>query len=119
MEMRRYFGASILLVAIVLASGTLAMGKDQRMLNISQDATLNGTRVSAGEYKVEWVTHSPGATVSFLKGKKVLLTAEGKLVDRGRKYDRNTVIYSTAPDGTRTISEIRFAGQSEAIVFGE
>jgi hypothetical protein len=55
--------------------------------------------------------------VEFAQGKKVVLSTQCALQDRGKKYGSNTVVYGTAADGTNFISEIRFAGSSEVLVF--
>jgi hypothetical protein len=57
--------------------------------------------------------------VEFARGRKVVLSTEGRFEDRGKKYNSNTVVYDTAADGTMTISEIRFAGSSEVLVFNQ
>jgi hypothetical protein len=49
----------------------------------------------------------------------VVLSTEGKFEDRGKKYHTNTVVYDTGSDGNSTISEIRFAGSSEVLVFNQ
>lgn len=43
----------------------------------------------------------------------------GDLVERGKKYDRNAILFDTNADGTNSIREIRPAGSSQAIVFFE
>jgi hypothetical protein len=55
--------------------------------------------------------------VEFAQRHKVVLSTEGRCEDRGKKYYSNVVVYDTASDGSRTISEIRFAGSSEVLVF--
>lgn len=92
--------------------------KNMRKLTLSSAATISGTQVPAGQYDVRWVSHSPEATVTFEKGHNVVATAEGKWVDRHTPYVQNAVVLETNPDGSRSIVELRFAGMSEALVFG-
>jgi ketosteroid isomerase-like protein len=66
---------------------------------------------------VRWEASSPQAAVEFSRGHKVVLSTEGKIEDRGKKYDSNSIVYHTASDGTITIGEIRFAGSSQVLVF--
>jgi hypothetical protein len=75
--------------------------------------------MASGVYDVSWVSHSPEATVTFTKGKKVIATAQGKWIDRSVTYTRNSVMYTTNPDGSHAINEIRFAGMKQVLVFGE
>ena len=108
-------------LGILVMTSSLAFArrsKDTRRLTLTGAATLNGAQVPAGEYNVSWVSHSPEATVTFQTGHDVVATAEGKWVDRHTPYQQNAVVVETNPDGSRSIVEIRFAGMSEALVFG-
>jgi len=80
---------------------------------------VSGTTLPAGQYAVRWEAQNPQASVEFVRNKKVVASAPCKLEDRGKKYDSSTVIYATNPDGSNAISEIRFAGSSEVLVFSE
>ena len=113
---RKSLRESILLMALVTISGVAATAKDSRQVTLPHDAVLNGTALPAGQYSVSWEAHGTEAKVEFARGHKVLLSTEGTLEDRGQRYRTNTVIYATAPDGTLTLSEIRFAGSNQAVV---
>ncbi len=106
-------------LAILLMASMSAFAKNSRDLKLVTPALLGGTQLAAGEYKVSWESHSPDATVTFTKGKNVVVTAHGKWVERDTPYNKNSVVYETNSDGSRTIIEIRFAGMKQAIVFGE
>jgi hypothetical protein len=80
--------------------------------------SLNGAQLAAGEYQINWVSHSPEATVTFVKSKSVAATAEAKWVERNVKYRSNSVLFETQADGSRILTEIRLAGMSRALVFG-
>jgi hypothetical protein len=119
MDIRKYIGTSILSAVLILASGIPGLAKDSRTLALNHDAVLSGKTLPAGKYVVQWETHSPQATVEFARRHKVVLSTQGRLEDRGKKYNSNTVVYDTASDGSMTISEIRFAGSSEVLVFNQ
>ncbi len=93
--------------------------KDPRNVVLHSDAMVAGSHLPSGVYNVEWQTHSPEATVKFLRQSSVVATAEGKVVDRGRKYPFNEIVFNANPDGTREIQEIRFQESSEVLVFKE
>jgi len=94
-------------------------------------ATLGGVQLAAGQYKVSWETHRPKVagqfqgnhtadiTVTFTEGKKVIATAQGKLVAREADYNRDAVIYRTNPDGSLTITKLRFKNMKQVIVFNQ
>jgi len=112
----KYFGASVLSAALLLASAIPALAKETRAVNLFHPAVVKGTTLSAGHYLVRWETNNPRATVEFARGNKVIVSTEGRFEERGKKYDRDTVVYETAADGSVTINEIRFAGSSQALV---
>ena len=117
MGLRKRFGKSILSVALVLASAVPVIAKESRQVTLRHNAVLNGTSLPAGQYVIRWEAQSPRASVEFARGRKVVLSTEGKIENRGETYRADTVVYDTASDGSLTVSEIRFAGSSEVLVF--
>jgi major membrane immunogen (membrane-anchored lipoprotein) len=109
-------GAAVLLLAVVNASA-----KGAKTFNVPYAGLLGSARIEAGHYQITWEEHSPGATVTVAaeNGKIVVATAQGKLVERSTKYQRNMVVYTAGPDGTQVISELRIGGSNKAIVFEE
>ncbi len=107
---------TLTLVALIMAS-IPAGAKASRHFSLAYAASVGGTQIAPGNYNVSWVQHSPQATVTFMKGKQVVATAEAKWVERNTKYERNMVVFASKPDGSRAILELRFAGMSRALVF--
>jgi PilZ domain/SPOR domain len=81
--------------------------------------TVNGTHMPVGDLVISWESYVPDAIVKFEKDGSVLGTTEGKWVRRGVKYENDAVVYRKNSDGSRTLLEIRFAGMSQALVFGK
>ena len=119
MRMEKAIWVTIVGMAVFVAAGAAAQAKDSRNVILGSDATVAGTHLTSGEYNIQWETHSPAATVSFVRRGKVVATAEGKVVDRGTKYSSNEIVYSVLGNGAREVQEIRFRGSSEVIVFSE
>jgi hypothetical protein len=117
MKLRRILGVTIVALAFTVAIRAEAKAKNSGTVLLPYDASLAGSHLASGKYRVQWETHTPGVTVTFQQGNKVVATAEGKVVDRGTKYSNNAVIYLENADGSRGIQEIRFGGSSEVIVF--
>jgi len=117
MKANRILGVSIVGFALAFALTANAKGKNSQDLLVPYDGSVAGSHLASGRYHVQWLTHTPGATVTFQKGDKVVATAEGTVEDRGKKYSNNAVIYAEQSDGSRIIQEIRFKGSSEVIVF--
>ena len=106
-------------LALVLGAGVRAYAKNARTFHLDSDAFLNGKQLKEGDYRVQWESHSPTVTVTFLQGKHEVLTANGRWEDRNSVALGDTIVYDTNPDGSRKVLEIRLAGSREAIVFGE
>ena len=137
-NIRKYLGTSGLSVALLLASGIPALAKNSRTVTFSHDVVLNGTTLPAGQYTVQWETHSSGVTIEFVQRHKVVLTTDGGFVEHSKGYDRNmaastassldgrtiaydrdSVVYNTASDGTMSLVEIRFAYSNKVLVFDQ
>jgi hypothetical protein len=114
-----HLGISILVLAIALVASAPALANNAHDLRLNYDMLLKGTPLGAGEYSIRWEGHSAKATVTLSKKKAVVATVEGQLVDRGKKYERNSILFDTNSDGTRIIREIRVAGSSQALVFND
>jgi hypothetical protein len=104
---------------MVLMVSPSAFSKNSRAVELPFAASVNGTSLEPGVYKVTWQTHSPAATVSFFRKRTLATTATGKWVSRDVEYSSNAVIYNKKPDGSLTIVEIRFAGLKGALVFDQ
>jgi hypothetical protein len=117
-SIRKCCGTGVLSL-LLLAASVPALAKNSGTVALTHDVVLSGTTLAAGRYVVRWEAQSPRATVEFARGHKVVLSTQCKLEDRGKKYLSDTVVYDIASDGTRTITEIRFAGSSEVLVFNQ
>jgi len=119
MNIRKYLGASALSIALLLAAGIPTLAANSRTVMLRHAAVLSGTSLSAGQYDIRWETHSPDATVQFVRGRKVVLSTQGRVEARNKTYDNNAVVYGSAPDGSLSLVEIRFAGSSDVLVFNQ
>ena len=119
MSVRRYLGIFVVSVLLLLVYGIPGFAKNSRNVAIERPVVVSGTTLPAGQYVIRWDAQSAQASVQFVKDKKVVASAQCKFEDRGKKYGSNTVIYFTNPDGSNTISEIRFGGSSQVLVFSE
>src|SRR5438445_12855202 len=57
--------------------------------------TPNGTKIPAGVYDVTYKSHSPTATVTFMQGRRVVATVDGKWVSRNVTYNNDAIVYDT------------------------
>ena len=137
MHTRKYLVTSVLSVALLLASGIRGMAKNSESVTFSHDVAVNGATLRAGEYTIEWETHSPEAPVAFLQHHRVVLTTEGRVEgrkgyyrsmtlnsegrtgERTNNYNHVAVVYNTAPDGSLSLVEIHFADSNKVLVFNQ
>jgi len=106
-------------LVIVLVAGSSLYAKDSQTMTLRSPAMLGSTKFDPGSYKVTWQAGASDSEVTFKQGKKVVATAQGKWVKRDAKYSNGGVVYSSNPDGSRSILEIRVAGSDEVLVFGD
>jgi hypothetical protein len=106
-----------LVILIVLVVNLPVWANNGRTLPFRTEVILNGSKLPSGFYEISWVSHSPEATVRFVKGGQVIVTAMGRWVERGAKYNADALVYTNNPDGSHTLLEIRFAGRKQALVF--
>src|SRR5690349_13947826 len=90
----------ILLIVVTLALAFSASANNSKTLSFRTEVSLNGSKLPTGFYEISWVSHSPEATVTFIKAGQVMVTAMGKFVDRDVKYNTDAVVYTNNPDGT-------------------
>jgi len=119
MRLAKTLSVTIVAMALFVAAGAAAKTKDLRTMVLHSNATVAGAHLASGTYNVQWQTHSPEATVTFMQEGKLVATAEGKVVDRGKKYPADAVMFDETGDGGRIIREIRFKGSSEVIEFNQ
>jgi hypothetical protein len=117
MSVRKHVGKLAMALVIVLVAGSSLYAKDSQKMTLWSPAMLGSTKFDTGSYKVTWQAGAPDPTVTFKQGKKVVATAQGKVVKRDVAYDRDAVVYTQSPDGSRSIQEIRFAGSDQVLVF--
>jgi hypothetical protein len=119
MKLRKILGFTV--VALFLLSSVsieAARNKSQAVL-VPYDGTVAGTHLESGRYRVTCETSGTSAKLTFMLDRKVIATVEGQVVNRSEEYSSNQVIYDTKSDGTRSITEIRFAHPSQVVVFNQ
>lgn len=119
MKSNEYRGSALAMVAIFLGVCLSAAAANSHTVSVKTAVNLNGTEITPGFYVVEWVTHSPEATVTFTRNGQVAATAAGKLVERDTKSPVDAVVYTNNADGSHTLKELRFGGKKQVLVFGE
>jgi len=93
--------------------------KDRGNLNLASPVQIGSTQVAPGDYKVEWSGTGDNVQVNILKGKNVVATTEGKLVELSQKAENNSVTTRALDNNTRGLMEIQFDNRKESLVFNQ
>jgi hypothetical protein len=104
-------------LALLLASSAFAAEKAS--LTLTHPATVNGTTLNAGDYKLQWDGTGPNVEVSIVKGKNVVAKVPAKIVDLGSTTLNNAAVTRTNADGSSTLAGVRFQGKKYGLELGE
>lgn len=104
----------IVVLALAVAS---AFAKDQHKITLAYVASIQGTTVAPGRYEVTWSAESGDPTLTFIRGKKSVASAQAKWVERNTEFNRDQLVFETESDGVPKLMEIRFAGNRHVLVF--
>jgi len=107
----------VLGLALLLASSALAATKAS--LSLLDPATVNGTTLKPGDYKLEWDGSGPNVEVSVMQGKKVIAKLPAKVVDLNSPSANNAALVRKNDDGTASLIGARFEGKKFALEIGE
>jgi ABC-type nitrate/sulfonate/bicarbonate transport system substrate-binding protein len=106
----------MLSLALLMASGAFAAEKAS--LTLTHPATVNGTTLKAGDYKLQWDGSGPNVEVSIVQGKKVVATVPAKIVELGSTTQNNAAVMRVNSDGTSTLAGARFEGKKYGLELG-
>lgn len=104
-------------LALLLASSAFAANKAS--LTLLNPATVNGTKLKAGDYKLEWDGAGPEVQVSIIQGKTVLAKVPAKVVDLAAPARDNAAILNRNDSGSNALAGARFQGKKYALQIGE
>ena len=107
----------VLGLALLLATSAVAATKGS--LQISNDVTVNGTKLKAGEYKLQWEGAGPNVELSIMQGKNVVAKAPAHLVDLTSASVSNAAVIRKNDDGTASLTGVRFGGKKFSLELGE
>ncbi len=104
-------------LALLLACNAFAATKAS--LSLQSPTTVNGTKLKAGDYKLEWDGSGPDVEVSILLGKTVLAKVPAKVVDLNSPAQNSAAVIKMNGDGTGTLAGARFQGKKFALELGD
>jgi hypothetical protein len=111
------YAALLTTLALVCTLSAFARDKSQRSVEISDPVQVGGTQLSPGSYKLEWQGTGPEVQVNFVLRGKTVATCPGTLKTNDAKVVQDDLVVDTTNANTKTLKEIDFAHNKEALVF--
>lgn len=112
MKVLRILSVPALTLALALSASAA-----QKSVTVYSDSMLNGQKIAAGDYKVDYEINGSTAQVKFLKNNKTVASSAGQVVEEENPAPQTAVTRTQNPDGTSAIVELQFAKQKTAIRF--
>ena len=110
------FKSIALAVALLLVVSFPAHANNPRPFYLQTAVTMSGVEVPAGTYELSWETQNSGVRVTLWKDGRFFATAKGSWVKNGVKYTGDAALLRVNSDGSRSLMEIRLAGEKKSIV---
>jgi hypothetical protein len=104
-------------LALLLASSAFAATK--ATLTLQNPTTINGAKLKAGEYKLQWDGSGPNVEVSIMQGKTVFAKVPAKVVDLSSPARDSAAVVKHNDDGTSALAGARFEGKKYALELGD
>lgn len=104
-------------LALLLATSAFAANKGS--LSVQEAVTVNGTRLAAGDYKVQWDGNGPNVELSITQGKKVLAKVPARMVNLDQPAQGDSAVVRNNNDGSKSLTEVRLSGKRFAFAVGE
>lgn len=114
----RVAGLTMLLL-LAATFPALAKKNPPRPFRLRDEVILNGAQIPAGIYELTWETHGSTARVTLSKDGQFVATAPAVWAKSAIKYTEDQALLRVNSDGSRSLIEIRIAGEAKAIVFAD
>jgi hypothetical protein len=113
------FKFAVLAVVVLLFGSFPACAKNARPFFLRTTVTMNGVEVPAGTYELSWESQHSGVRVTLWKDGQFFATAKGIWAKNGIRYTGDAALLRVNSDGSRSLMEIRLAGEKKSIVLDD
>lgn len=104
----------MVLAAIVLTVGS-AFAANKGSMDLQNTTNVAGKQLSSGSYSVRWEGTGDQVQLKIYRGKNEVLSTSAHVVKVSNPSQNDSIVVDANPDGTVTLSQIRFAGKSFAL----
>jgi hypothetical protein len=108
----------MLSLALLLATSAFAGNTHKGSVQFFNPVQVSGKQLAAGVYQVKWEGSGSNVEMSILQSGRVLATAPAQVIELNQKPNADAALINNNADGSRSISEIRFAGKKYALALG-
>jgi hypothetical protein len=103
-------------IGLVLILAISALAGNTGSLRLTNDSTVNGTKLAAGDYKITVDGNGPDVKVIFAQGKTVKATVNGTLAEGTVAPEFTSIVTSKTSDGL-VINELHLAKMKGYVKF--
>jgi len=99
--------------SLLLAAGAMAGNgnTNKKSIHLYENATIEGTPLAPGDYKVEWSGSGPDVQLTILKGKQTVATVPAHVESATIPNSQDGYALKPGKDGSQAIAEVFFVGQ--------
>jgi hypothetical protein len=108
-----------LVMGLALLLTSIAFAATKANLTLNNPTSINGTKLKAGDYKLQWDGSGPNVEVSIIQGKNVVAKVPAKVVDLNASSSNNAAVLKENGDGSTTLAGVRFQGKKFALEIGD
>ena len=101
------------------AAGLQRVRSHESQFDVAESNGVNGAKLKAGDYKLQWDGTGPNVEVSIMQGKTVVAKVPAKVVDLSSPAQNNAAVVKHNNDGTSTLAGARFEGKKFALELGD
>lgn len=110
------------MLTMILPVASMASAKtakeQKKNIAIADQVQLGGKTLAPGRYQLEWRDNGPTTNVKFIKNGRMVVTAPARVAQLQQKAPYDAVVENTQKNGTKTVNEIEWNNQREALRFG-
>ena len=103
-------------VSLLLSQSGARAETRKASIRIPQTVLVGTSTLEPGDYSLQWVTHSPEATITLTRKGTAAVATQGRVEVREARYSRDMLIYRNSADGPPRLVEVRFAGKKEVLI---
>lgn len=118
MKLSKVFLSALPGLALLLASNAFAANKTNKgSFELSEPLTVSGHELTPGQYKLTWEGTGGDVQAMILMHGKLVATAPAHLIDLNKPEPSDAVASRQNGDGSRSLTEVDFAGKKYALSF--